>query len=639
MKHKDRNLGMNRPISRRDLLHGLGGIAAASLVPGQALADAVMALETAGTENDYPPALSGLRGNHNGSFETAHLLAREDHRDWGPLEEPDSPYDLVVVGGGISGLCSAYFYRQQHPNARVLILDNHDDFGGHAKRNEFTVGDRTLIGYGGSQSIENPGEYPPVALELLHELGVELSSFETAYDQNFYKRNGLGGGVFFNKGNWGSNTLLAYDLANLKSYLPLAESQFNEQEAVDNMPLSGDAKAEMLRLLTATEDNMPQISEEEKEDYIWSISYQDYLKKHLGIHHPEVFAALKDLTTDSGVNIDSASAGGALLYNYLPGFRAAGLWDYEMDEPYIYHFPDGNASIARQLVRRMIPRVASGSTMTDLLSATFDYGALDKVDAPVRLRLNSTVVNVAHRGNPATSKSVDISYVRAGKSYRVQARACVLACYNAIIPALCPELPKQQRAALSEQVKSPILYTSVALNNWRAFKNLGVGAVASPGSYHPIAMLDFPVNMAGYQFASNPDDPIVLHMERFPHSYAPGLTRNERYRQARHQMLAEPFESVERNIRSQLADMLSGGGFDPARDIAAITVNRWAHGYSNSYDPMTSPDYPDWDDPRYPHVQGRKPFGKITIANSDSNADASLSSAITQAYRAVSELA
>ena len=158
MKPGDRDLGMDRPISRRDLLLGMGALSTTALVPGRALAEKMLALDRAsGAAAGYPPARTGLRGNHLGSFEVAHQLALEGRRDWGPVLEPDPDlYDLVVVGGGISGLAAAHFYRNEHPNARILILDNHDDFGGHAKRNELQVGGRKLIGYGGSQSRDQP---------------------------------------------------------------------------------------------------------------------------------------------------------------------------------------------------------------------------------------------------------------------------------------------------------------------------------------------------------------------------------------------------------------------------------------------------------------------------------------------------
>ncbi len=129
MKPTDRNLGMDRRISRRDLLHGVGALTTGTLLPGSALADEALAIEKSAVEGGvYPPALTGLRGNHVGSFEVSHQLGLEGRRDWGVVKEPDSDvYDLVVVGGGISGLATAYFYRQQKPKARILILDNHGD--------------------------------------------------------------------------------------------------------------------------------------------------------------------------------------------------------------------------------------------------------------------------------------------------------------------------------------------------------------------------------------------------------------------------------------------------------------------------------------------------------------------------------
>ena len=639
MKPADRNLGMDRRITRRDLLQGFGSVAAASFVPGGAFADEMLALEDARAALGYPPALTGLRGSHVGSFEVAHQLAREGRQDWGPVEEPDTGiYDLVVVGGGISGLAAAHFYRQTNPDARVLILDNHDDFGGHAKRNEFDVGGRTLIGYGGSQTLEAPSGYSDLVRSLLQDIAVETRRFETAYDRDFYKQNDLGGGVFFSADDWGSDRLVRYDLGALGSYLPLAPSDLSTADAVKQMPMSDPARAELLRLLTTTQDRMPDIPLEEKEAYLYSISYREFLGKHLDISEPEVFAAFQYLTTDTSVGIEAARAGDALFYFYLPGVKATGMPAYEEDEPYIHHFPDGNASIARLLVRAMIPAVAPGSSMEDVVTARFDYSKMDTADSPVRLRLNSTVTCVANNGDPKSAKQVEVSYVKGGQAYRITGRHCVLACYNAMIPSICPELPAAQREALAIQVKAPILYTTVALGNWQAWKKLRIGAVVSSGSYHANAMLDFPVSLGDYHFASNPDDPITVHMERFPHHPNQGLSVREQRRLGRHELLATSFETIERNIRSQLADMLAGGGFDPARDIAGITVNRWAHGYAYGYSDLEDPHYEDRDDERYPHVRARKPYGRIAIANSDAGARAMLESAVEQAHRAVAEL-
>lgn len=637
-KYDDRDLGMNREISRRDVLHGLGALATSLLLPGQALADAVLAAETA-VASGYPPALTGMRGSHPGSFEVAHALAREGRREWGPVEDADEKeYDLVVVGAGISGLAAAHFFQQANRDARILILDNHDDFGGHARRNEFTVGGETLIGYGGSQTMEAPSGYSPLVKRFLNDLGVRFDRFDTAYDDTFFRRHDLAGGVFFRQEDWGADRLVRYDLSNLGSYLPLAPSDLSDADAVARMPMSDAARQQFLHLLTADKDVLPGMSFGEKEDYLTSISYREYLERYLGITEEEVFRALQALTTDTSVGIETATAAGALFYLYLPGVKSIGVDFNDVEEPYIHHFPDGNASIARLLVRELIPGVASGSTMDDIVTARFDYSALDTADTSVRLRLNSTVTHVENEGGPNNASRVNVTYVRGGQAYRVRARHSVLACYNAIIPSLCPELPAAQREALSQQAKAPILYTTVALNNWRAWEKLGVGAIASSGSYHTLAMLDFPVSIGRYRFSRSPDEPIAVHMERFPHAPNSGLSKREQRRVGRHELFATPFETIERNIRQQLAAMLAGGGFDPAADIEGITVNRWAHGYSWMYDWDEQPYYEDWDDERYPHVQARKPFGRITIANCDSGARAMLEVAIEQAWRAVGEL-
>jgi spermidine dehydrogenase len=638
MKPTDRNLGMDRPISRRDILHGVGALAASTMVPGRALAEQVLAFE--GVDGTvYPPALTGLRGNHVGSFEVSHQLGLQGRQDWGDIKERDpGDYDLVVVGGGISGLSAAYFYRQQKPKARILIIDNHDDFGGHAKRNEFKVDGRTLIGYGGSQTLEAPSQYGASTKRLLRELGVELKRFDSAFDQGFYKRNELTAGTYFNREHWGVDRVVPYDMDILGSYIPFADSPLSVEEAVAQMPISEPAQQELLRLLVTVKDQMSEIPAAAKLDYLYRISYREFLTRHLDIHEPQVFALLQDLAIDSGVGIEAVSAADALDYAGLPGWFAAGLPEPEVEEPYIHHFPDGNASIARLLVRAMIPSAAPGGTMEDVVTARFDYSKLDEANSPVRLRLASTVVRVEHDGDPAQARRTRISYVQGGQAYRVQARVCVLACDNAMIPSLCPEMPPAQREALALQVKTPILYTTVALRNWQAWKKQGIGGVIAPGSYHINSMIDFPVSLGRYQFARDPDQPITVHMERFPHRSNEGLTSREQHRIGRYELLSTAYETIERNIRSQLAGMLGDGGFDPARDIEAITVNRWAHGYAYWYSPLFDPVYEDDDDDRYPHILARKRFGRIAIANADAGASANINSAIEQGYRAVYDL-
>jgi spermidine dehydrogenase len=631
-------LGMDRSISRRDFLNGVGAVAAGVLVPG---CDGSPTKEVTGaprTAADYPPLRSGPRGSHPGSFEVAHELALRGNASWGAIDEPDSgTYDLVVVGGGISGLTAAYLQLRKDPSARILILDNHDDFGGHAKRNEFQVGGRTVIGYGGSQTLESPQYYSDDTKKLLRDIGVELKPLEAGYDVGFYRRHGLGGGTFFDRATYGVDRVVPFEVVDYSSYLPLVPSSLTAAEAVAQMPLSGPARVELLRLLSARENVLPEIPADRQADFLETISYRTFLERYFDIHEPEVFALLEGVATDVGTSLDTAPAIGVLDYVGMPGFRATSIDRGEFeDDPYIAHFPDGNASIARLLVRAMIPQVAGGSTMEDIVGARFDYARLDEPDSHVRLRLSSTAVRVEHDGAPDTADRVAVTYVRGGRAGRVWARSCVLAGYNAMIPYLCPELPERQREALALAVKVPIIYSTVSLRNWQAWKKIGIGAVTAPGSYHANAMLDFPVSLGGYEFASGPDDPITVHMERFEKVASTGLPPREQYRAALYQMLGTPFSEIEREIRTQLTGMLASGGFDPVRDIEAITVNRWAHGYANFYNELFD-DF-DWEK-EAPHVIARARFGRIAVANSDAGARPTIDSAIDQAYRAIEDLA
>jgi len=262
-----------------------------------------------------------------------------------------------------------------------------------------------------------------------------------------------------------------------------------------------------------------------------------------------------------------------------------------------------------------------------------DYAQLDRAGSPVRLRLSSTVVGATHIGAAANARELAIRYVRDGRSYTARARGCVLACWNMMIPYLVPELPEDQKAALHSLVKSPLVYTSVALRNWQSFSKLGVDRIYAPGSYHSTVVLNPKVDIGSYRSPSTPDEPVLLRMVRVP--CQPGLSEHEQNKAGRAELLATPFATFERNIRDQLTRMLQHGGFDPATDIEAITVNRWPHGYAPEYNPLWDPDLPP---AQRANVVARAPFGRMTIANSDSGAAAYTDSAIDQADRAVNEL-
>jgi spermidine dehydrogenase len=629
-ERRDRELGMFRRITRRDFLNGTAIAIGGSLARPSWL-DMVAEAGAQDRAAGYPPALTGLRGSHVGSFETAHALREASF--WSKAGEPerlDETYDLVVVGGGISGLAAAYFYRQKAgPTARVLVLDNHDDFGGHAKRNEFTAGGRTWIGYGGTQSIDSPAPYSAVAKGLIKGLGIEVSRYDEVLDDKLYGSLGLGSAIFFDKATFGADKLVK------------GSSRRITDAFLDAAPLSDAVKRDLRRLVSEPWDPMPDLPSEAKKAHLARMSYASFLtdawKLDAGV------LPLFQTRTHSlfGVGIDAVPAQDAWGLGF-PGFQGMGLdsttgpgQNYDSirhpeAEDYYFHFPDGNATIARLLVQRLVPSAIQGRTTDEVVTARADYARLDEARSPVRIRLRSTVVRVRNQD----AQQVEVVYERGGRLHAVRARGAVLACWHTVIPYLCPEMSDRQKQALDFGVKVPLVYTNVFIRNWTAFVKLGVNSISTPGLWHTSVGLDFPVSLGSYRCSRSPDEPIVLHLSKTP--CRPGLPARAQHRAGRAELLSTTFEAIERRIREDLGRVLGGGGFDPARDILAITVNRWPHGYAYQYNSLWDPFWLEGGD--QPCIIARHRFGRITIANADSAAYSYTDAAIDQAHRAVEEL-
>src|SRR5476649_1818088 len=266
-------------ITRRDFLNGVAITLAASMTPLQLL-------QAAPDGRYYPPALTGLRGSHVGSFEVAHQMGWEKKvfaTEQLPITED---YDLVVVGGGLSGLSAAWFYREKHPKAKILILENHDDFGGHAKRNEFQAGGRMIIGYGGSEAFQSPKHlYSQHVNGLLKKLGVNIQRFETAFDRQFYPGLGLSRGVFFDKENFGEDKLVTGDPTPMVAD-DIAPDQLNARsisDFINDFPLPEADRQALIALHVAPKDYLPGKSAEEKAEYLAATSYRDFLLKDVGL--------------------------------------------------------------------------------------------------------------------------------------------------------------------------------------------------------------------------------------------------------------------------------------------------------------------------------------------------------------------
>ncbi len=540
-----------------------------------------------------------------------------------------------MVGGGISGLAAAYFFRKAHgPQVRILILENHDDVGGHAKRNEFTVAGKTLQSNGGTESIESPAQYSAVSRALLAEIGVDFQAFYAAFDRGRYKNLGLTRGVFFDKETFGTDRLVPGD------------SEAGPLAIVAKAPVRPAVRRDLLRLYQTRQNYFPGLSSAAKKARLARMSYRDFLLKVVKVD-PLVAAFFQNRTHELyGVGIDAVPAldcwglrypgfGGLTLDRKepSPGIGRTPLLEMNEEEPYIFHFPDGNATIARLLVRSLIPAALPGNSAADSVTARMDYARLDHDGGPIRIRLSSTAVKVEHLGDPATAREVAVTYIRGGTQIIARGGACVLACWNMVIPYLCTTLPAEQKKALSYEVKVPLVYVNAALRNWEPFRKAGVSDFIAPGGWFSHCFLDFPVDLGDYHSSHTTDQPIVMKLVRAP--CHPGIPSRDQHRIGRAELLATPFETFEQKLKEQLGRMVGPSGFDPAADIAAITVNRWSHGYSYEYNSL-------WDGPwapgQEPCVLGRQRFGRITIANADADAYAYTNAAIDQARRAVDEL-
>ena len=636
--NKDKKL----KITRRDFLDGvalMGG--AAALSPLHVFGENTQEALSGGV---YPPALTGLRGNHPGSYDVAHALARGGQRPT-EFEEIDDVYDLVVVGAGISGLTAAYLFRKRFgAAAKILLLDNHDDFGGHARRNEFTADGRTLLGVGGSLNLEQAA-MGDSARSLLEEIGVDFTSLRQGIEPDYVIHDAMSlHGLYLNASVYGTDRAM-----NGQWSLTWAGAG-DFKSAIRSLQLPPSDEQGLINLISGEQDFLPGMSAQEREQFMHSTSYESFLSEHVGLSPGGVQITEPWIKALFGVSVASVSIYEA-LYSGAPGAAAllpptleasdadpenAEPQDTEAENPDAYRYPiypDGNASVARLLVRHLIPEVAAGHTEENIVTSIFDYTQLDREGAPVRLRLNSTAVNVRNRDDGL----VDASYVVAGKAQTVRAKHCILAGYGGMVPHLCPELPPAQKESLAYGVKVPFICTNVLLRSGAAIRKAGVSGYQCPGSFYSLVATAPPVSQGNFQPPTKLDDPVVVWMI---HAAAPSASGDQSsrdlYRLGRHQLLSMSFEDIEAATLSQLEGMFGATGFNAETDVEAITANRWAHGYAYEYMELHDPVWPEGE---APHELGRAPIGRISIANSDSEAHAYVQSAIDAAIRAVGEVA
>ena len=619
---------MNYTITRRDFLNGVAiGTGATMLVPAELFAQAL----AGGPSDYYPPILTGVRGNHAGSFEVMHALAWAGQKP-AKHRKLNEHYDLVIVGAGVSGLAAARFYQKRMgTDAKILLLDNHDDFGGHAKRNEFHHDGKTLLGIGGSVNVDGPGDYSKIAKGLLDDLGIDLEAMAVNMGDNEMLSTTADSMLAFPgpdghvkvRGPW------------IKMMLGIGDYE----SAVRALPLPNSEQDKLIELISGDVDYLEDLSLGEKSAYVESVSYAEFLTDRVGLAKESISIFYPFPKLMAGPAAPRMSVLEA-FYLGSPGMRgmnwlgdlATQLLEGMMAGAQSLYFPDGNASVARLLVHKLIPAVAPDTRgFDDIATSHFDYSALDLEQHPVRLRLNSTVVGVRETGDDV----VTVDYVQEGDAVSITGDHCVLACYNGAIPYLCSQLPEDQKEALRYGVKVPLVMTNVLVENGHAFAELGVGQVNCPDDPYVVVTVAPPTTTGGHQPPRGPDDPMVIYMLGVPSiDPADGETTRELLLRARHQVYATTFDTYEQEVRDQLQGLLGEYGFKHETDINAITVNRWPHGYSYEYLQL---DDPQWEEGQAPHEIGRAQFGRISIANSDSEARAYLDAAIDAGWRAVAE--
>lgn len=615
---------MKKPINRRQFLTASAALASSTLLNGckpnttqyQPIQDAAKVAQKIA---NYPPALLGLRGNHDGTQNFAHAIALHNQR-YSLTGKNEETYDLIVVGAGISGLAAAYRYLKSQPQARILILDNHDDFGGHAKRNEFTVNGKTLITYGGSESLDNPkNSFSPNAHQFLRDLGVDYTKFHQYFQQDLYSKQwGLNDGIYFNQAVFGKSVIVPH--------LPNAQ---NANEVIAQFPMNDSDKQALINLYAHPKDYWQGKSAKQREHLAHTTSYRDFLKNTVKLGDMPM-KYLNNISSDYwGHAINAVSVMEAFEHGY-PGLSKLKLQsEKDPHEPYIYHFPDGNASIARLLVRKMIPSVAAGNTMEDIVTAKFDYSQLDQPQHNVRIRLNSTALHIAN--NP---EGTAVVYLTAGDSklHQVQAKKTIFAGHSTLAAHIIADMPDTQKVAMASCVKVPMIYAKVAMKNAHAWKKMGVQELYMPSAPYCLAQLDDPVNIGGYQHAKQPDEPVVLHIVRIATS-TEGKDAREMYRNGRRILITQDYATLEKELFDQMREVYAtvGESFDEA--FAGVMLNRWAHGYA--YEQVGLFDTDETTESTTEKM--RRPVGNIYMANTDVAWMPYLQNAVDEGYRAAQE--
>ncbi|MGH9328374.1 MAG: NAD(P)-binding protein [Terriglobia bacterium] len=609
-------LGMDQPICRRDFLNSTllasGSLLLGSLSPKQLLAQDDWT--GYGGVGDY----ASSNGNTFEVMTAGHQIRNAVYTSLPPdTIDTGEVFDCVIVGGGISGLAAALFLKKYAGSKlKCLVLEDHPVFGGEAKRNEFIVDGHRIMGPQGSDHFQVP--YPYSFIARFYELiGLDWRDF--TYQTWAGPSPELPLGVSFEDAKPPEAFYFGAKFGQ-KSGIWLIDPWSKELKGA---PIPAAMRAEMLKYHARQKEGLPfDYPGDEKSRQLDSVSIRQCLMENYGLSDPTI-------------NTFMAYAGGG--FGAGPDVSAYCLYAFRELHPLnhqTHSFPGGNAGIARQMMKTLIPQSMAGPrTLAAVCRNKINFSALDRPGESTRIRLGSTVVWVKHEGNPTTSNSVAVAYTRGGKVYRLKARSVIMAggCWTSKL--IIRDLPAIEREAYDQFYRSPCMMANIAVRNWRFMYKLGISGCQWFGGLGRFLAVRKVPTFSTDDKTIGPDSPVVLTLKvLYP---LPGLSLKDQGNKGRAQLLSTSFRDYEREIREQLAEMFFRSGFEPRRDIAGIVLNRWGHAYVS---PQPGFFFGKDGKPAPREILRAAPFGRIAFANTDLSGAPDHRTAIGEAHRAASQL-
>jgi spermidine dehydrogenase len=638
----DCSIGMEASITRRDFLGSTllasGAVLLEGLSPAELLGSAT-AKKTSGTsESDDWNGYGGVgeyRSSNGNTFEVmqAGHKMRDGAFDALPADiiETGETYDCAVIGGGISGLAAALFFqRQAGPGKTCLILENHPIFGGEAKQNEFEVDGKRLVGHQGSAIYLVP--YPHSFIGRFYDsIGLRAPRLtyqkwagaqpEMAVGRTPYESEGMGRGQY---GFWFGAKF------GQKNGSWLIDPVGKKMEGA---PVSAGQRRELLRWFSGaaakeSKFEAPQYEGDEASRRLDAITLEQHFIERYGVSRETIRTFLSPVEGGgSGLGPDALSA----FCEYAADLLHP--WDDGSGDA-VQMFPGGNTTIARLMLKALIPSAIDGAaSVDDVTRGLIKFAALDVPGVPARLRLSATALSVRHDGDPAKAATVSIAYLKNGKVFRVKARSAVMAGGSWTAKHILKDLPEAQWKAYAQFYRSPCMMANVAVRNWRFLQKMGITGCRwfeGVGNYMDVRRMAV---CGDFEPSISPDSPIVLTLKVL-YSY-PGASTEEQGHRGRGEMLTTSFREYERRIREQFTEMFSGVGFDAQRDIAGIVLNRWGHAYLN---PQPGFFFGKNGQPAPREILRSAPFGRIAFANTDLAGAMDHRYSILEGHRAVGQL-